>query len=83
MQFRLTEGGGECRYLVGVNDNGTYYGLEKDTLNETIQVINTMAQSLNAETTVLRSRQIGDKMACEARLSRFRDRSFLDLLQNK
>ena len=50
MQFRLTEGGGECRYLIGVNDNGSYYGLETDTLNETISVINQMAKNLNAET---------------------------------
>ena len=52
MQFRLTEGGGECRYLIGVNDNGSYYGLEADTLNETISVINQMAKNLNAETKV-------------------------------
>ena len=79
MQFRLTEGGGECRYLIGVNDNGSYYGLETDTLNETISVINQMAKNLNAETKVrfrfpkfhrkklqvTRERRIGDKMACE------------------
>jgi len=66
MQFRLTEGGGECRYLIGVNDNGTYYGLDRDTLNETIRVINQMAKQLNGETRVTRTRNIDhDKVAAE------------------
>ena len=27
MQFRLTEGGGECRYILGVDDDGSLHGL--------------------------------------------------------
>ena len=27
MQFRLTEGGGECRYMLGVDDDGSLHGL--------------------------------------------------------
>jgi len=50
MQFRLTEGNGECRYLIGVNDNGTLHGLKEQDLNETIKIVNSMASSLNAET---------------------------------
>ena len=43
MQFRLTEGNGECRYLIGVNDNGTLHGLKEQDLNETIKIINMMS----------------------------------------
>ena len=50
MQFRLTEGNGECRYVIGVNDNGTLYGLKLSELNETLRIINQMAENLNAET---------------------------------
>jgi len=66
MQFRLTEGNGECRYLIGVNDNGTLHGLKEQDLNETIKIINSMASSLNAETKVLRKRQFGPMNSLQA-----------------
>lgn len=59
MQFRLTEGNGECRYLIGVNDNGSFFGLTSNQLNETIRIINLMAQNLNAETSILRKKFLG------------------------
>jgi hypothetical protein len=30
MQFRLTEGAGECRYMIGVDDDGSFHGLGKN-----------------------------------------------------
>lgn len=59
MQFRLTEGSGECRYLIGVDDDGTMHGLHQSDLDETLKTINQMATQLNAETKVIRRRQCG------------------------
>ena len=59
MKFRLTEGGGECRYLVGVDDDGTMPGLNQIQLDQTLQTVNQMASELNAETKIIRRRQCG------------------------
>ena len=59
MQFRLTEGGGECRYLIGVDDDGSMHGLRQSELDETLKTINQMANQLNAETKIIRRRQCG------------------------
>ena len=48
--FSNYKGNGECRYLIGVNDNGTLFGLKENELNETLRIINIMAENLNAET---------------------------------
>jgi len=68
MQFRLTEGGGECRYMLGVDDDGSLHGLLQTELDETLKTLNIMAGQLNAETKILRRRQCGadrDKWAVE------------------
>jgi GTPase len=57
MQFRLTEGDGECVYLCGIDDNGYFYGLNQTELEETMKTLNEMAAELNAELNVIRKRE--------------------------
>ena len=40
MHFRLTEGGGECRYPIGVDDDSTMHRLNQSDLDETLKTIN-------------------------------------------
>jgi len=66
MQFRLTEGNGECRYIIGVNDDGSFFGLGEKQLNETLKTLQSMAKKLLAETSVIRKREISkDKFVME------------------
>lgn len=56
MQFRLTEGNGECFYQIGVEDNGNPLGLSKDELEESIKVLYLITQKINAKMTILNYR---------------------------
>ena len=49
MQFRLREGGGECYYEIGVEDNGNALGISKEELEISLSVINTMAINLGCK----------------------------------
>ena len=49
MQFRLREGGGECYYEIGVEDNGNALGISKEELEITLSVINTIAINLGCK----------------------------------
>ena len=48
MKFRLEEGGGECYYEIGVEDNGNPLGISKEELEISVNVINTIANNLNS-----------------------------------
>ena len=52
MNFRLEEGGGECFYEIGVEDNGNNLGISKEELEISLSVINTMAMNLGCKTKV-------------------------------
>ena len=47
MKFRLEEGGGECYYKIGVEDNGNPLGISKEELEISVNVIYTIANNLN------------------------------------
>lgn len=53
MKYRLAEGDGECRYEVGLEDNGLARGLDEDELNESIGNVRRMAASLGAKCEVV------------------------------
>eukprot|EP00878_Enallax_costatus_P010114 GHUV01010558.1.p1 GENE.GHUV01010558.1~~GHUV01010558.1.p1 ORF type:complete len:668 (+),score=214.96 GHUV01010558.1:192-2195(+) len=48
MKFRLSEGGGECFYYIGVEDDGYPRGLEPHELSTSINLLQNMAASLSA-----------------------------------
>ena len=52
MKFRLEEGGGECFYQIGVEDNGNPLGLPKYELEDSIDTLNKIVEKLNATATV-------------------------------
>ncbi|CAJ1992590.1 Elongation factor Tu GTP binding domain containing protein [Leishmania donovani] len=53
MQFRVSEGHGQCLYELGVSDDGTPRGLTRRDFNESVQTINRMAAQLQLEATLL------------------------------
>ena len=52
MNFRLREGGGECYYEIGVEDNGNALGISKQELDMSLSVINTIAINLGCQTEI-------------------------------
>lgn len=53
LNFRLSEGGGEAIYEVGVEDSGRKKGLSADQLAASLRTLARMAADLGAETSVL------------------------------
>jgi GTPase len=52
MKFRLEEGGGECFYEIGVEDNGNPLGLPKDELELSVETLKKIVEKLDATATV-------------------------------
>ena len=57
MQFRLNEGGGECYYEIGVEDNGNPLGISKEELEISLSVINTIEINLGCKAKITNSIQ--------------------------
>ncbi|KAL4421140.1 hypothetical protein ABPG77_000775 [Micractinium sp. CCAP 211/92] len=55
LNWRLTEGGGEAIYCLGVEDNGHTRGLERDELEASLEVLRSMAAEVGAGAEVLRT----------------------------
>lgn len=53
MQFRVSEGRGQCLYELGVSDDGTPRGLTLQDFNESVDTIRRMAAQLQLEATLL------------------------------
>lgn len=53
MKFRLSEGGGEAIYEIGVTDDGRRKGLSAENLAASISTLQRMSLELEAETTVI------------------------------
>ncbi|KPA82305.1 hypothetical protein ABB37_03404 [Leptomonas pyrrhocoris] len=53
MQFRVSEGRGQCLYELGVSDDGTPRGLTRRDFDESVQTIERMAAQLQLEATLL------------------------------
>ena len=47
MNYRMNEGNGKCIYLIGVNDNGSIYGLDEQQLGRNKDIICYICQLLN------------------------------------
>jgi len=47
MRFRCNEGNGECIYNIGVEDNGVMTGITTEEYEESIHVLNTLAEKNN------------------------------------
>ena len=49
MNFRLSEGSGECYYIIGVEDSGNPLGISKEELEISLSVINSIAINLGCK----------------------------------
>uniref|UniRef100_H2ZNL5 Tr-type G domain-containing protein n=1 Tax=Ciona savignyi TaxID=51511 RepID=H2ZNL5_CIOSA len=58
MKWRLQEGQGEAIYKIGVEDNGVCAGLADSEFQATMNTLNSMAERLGADLTVLREREV-------------------------
>ena len=54
LNFRLNEGSGESIYQIGVEDNGDAVGIPEDSLTQSLATLELMANTLNAETKIIR-----------------------------
>ena len=57
MKYRLSEGGGEAIYVLGVSDDGEPIGLSEEELSETLLVLREVARRIGAKTKVIRRRR--------------------------
>ena len=48
MNWRLNEGNGCCFYYIGVNDDGSIYGINDDEYDQTINMLKIMSEDCNA-----------------------------------
>ena len=47
LRFRMSEGGGECTYHLGINDDGSVEGITDEEYNETLLYLDKIARSCN------------------------------------
>ena len=61
MRYRCTEGGSECIYILGVEDDGTMTGMTDDEYNSTIKCIQAAAQTNSYSVTQLTKNEVENK----------------------
>ena len=53
--FRLGEGKGECRYCIGIEDDGAFYGLNDEEHEETLNILKAIAKKNDCSICVLQT----------------------------
>ena len=83
MKFRCNEGGGECIYVIGVEDNGTLVGLNKEEFNETFCNLKAASEVNNFSINVLSKKLfIGDRHVYELLVREINEQSYIDIKIN-
>jgi len=65
MCFRLSEGKGECRYCIGIDDDGSFYGLTEEEHQETIDTLKSIAKDNDCSIRNLQTVTKDDRKASE------------------
>ncbi len=65
MRFRVTQGGGECRYFIGIEDDGKFFGLSNEEHQETLKTIREIALCSDYSVTVLQTISKEERLASE------------------
>ena len=65
MKWRIKEGNSKAIYYIGINDDGSFYGLEKKDLNICIKTIKEIAKIINAKIIKLERQNINNKYYCK------------------
>ncbi|NHJ49193.1 MAG: elongation factor 1-alpha [Asgard group archaeon] len=79
MKFRLQEGQGEAIYEIGIEDNGYPKGLSEEELEMSIETLRKMAKKLNADISVLRTRDGESGKVAEVLVRRLAEEEFLEI----
>ena len=58
MAFRLSEGNGECMYVIGISDSGEFLGINEDDFQETLENLKHMSKINNVEYKILSKKEI-------------------------
>lgn len=66
LQWRLGEGGGEALYEIGVDDDGTIFGLSDDDMDASLATLTRMANALECDVSVVNRRSVIGKSATTA-----------------
>ncbi|HDJ89912.1 MAG TPA: GTP-binding protein, partial [Thermoprotei archaeon] len=54
MKYRLTEGGGEAFYIIGVTDDGFPVGISEEEIEKSLKILRLAAEKINASVKVIR-----------------------------
>lgn len=80
MRFRCHEGGGECIYNIGVEDDGTMVGLTEEEYKETINTLKSMAETNNYSIMVLTSTETeNNKKVYEVLVREKNENKYIDI----
>jgi elongation factor 1-alpha len=82
MKFRLEEGGGECFYEIGVEDNGNPLGLTKEELETSVCTLKKVVEKLDATATVTKLHKGKKGLIAEVMIKR-REEVYKDKLEIK
>lgn len=80
MRYRCTEGGSECIYVLGVEDDGTMSGMTKEQYETTISCIEKAANTNSYSVTKLTETKVDDnKFIYEVLIREKNDKKYIDL----
>lgn len=80
MRFRCEEGGAECIYNIGVEDDGTIIGVTPLEFEETLRVLNTAADKNSYVATLLATTLVeDDKRVYEVLVREHNDNKYIDI----
>jgi GTPase len=48
LKYRIIEGNGKAIYIIGINDNGNVYGISKETISYTINLVNYISSNIDS-----------------------------------
>ena len=58
MAFRLSEGNGECIYIIGISDSGEFLGINEENFKETLENLKRMSKINNVDYKILSKKEI-------------------------
>lgn len=83
MQFRISEGAGQCVYEIGVADNGVPLGLEDTAFDRSLETVRRMADELDVVADVVYERTVSTtprRRCAEVRVRRLVDTCTINLV---
>ena len=75
LNFRINEGSGRAIYLIGVNDDGSLYGLSELEIKQNLRILEKMCKLLNLEIVLIMNCVCKEKnfLICSLRSTNYKD----------